>query len=169
MFCKNCGTENEEKAKFCRSCGKEIKIIADVNIVKEGKLSQIPESSLEEQFIKNKHSILGLVIVAIILIIGFTFYWVQIRPSNIKKGCSWFTEVIPADLGIIKEQADINKKVYDEKCGTGGEYQGNGRLQSVKCFLLEKDTKERLPQSEKTNVTEATEKEYEMCLRQNGL
>lgn len=109
------------------------------------------------------------IIIIGLVFLGLLFYWFQIRPINIKKNCSQIREVIPADIGITKNQADINTKIYNEKCGIGGEYQGNGRLQSFKCYLLEKDTRERVPASEKTAIRETTKNEYDLCLRNNGL
>ena len=100
-----------------------------------------------------------------LVIIGFGFYWISIRPVQIKKNCAWTKEVIPADAGVTKEQAEINKKIYDNcilsswKCA-GGPHNRVG---------LARDTLERLPQPERTEIIEASDSEYKTCLRQHGL
>ena len=35
MFCRNCGTENEEGAKFCKSCGSPLETSVDTTFVKQ--------------------------------------------------------------------------------------------------------------------------------------
>ena len=89
------------------------------------------------------------------------FYWFEIRPSTIRKNCSWFTETIPADAGITKEQADLNKNAYAQ-CHTE-------KLIPFSCWLLGQDSTERPPQPERENTRPATKGEYDACLRQNGL
>lgn len=112
-----------------------------------------------EKFIRENKKI----VIVLVVILGLLFYWFQIRPINIKKNCSWVTETIPADPGVTKEQAELNKKSFDEQqCG-------KEKLISSRCFQLKTDTVERLPQPERKEITEATEKEYNLCLRQNGL
>lgn len=103
-----------------------------------------------------------IVIIVLVLILG-AFYWFQLRPVQIKKECSWFTEITPADVGITKEQAEINKKAFTEQCNE------NAKLTPLSCFRLKKDTEARLPQSGKTEIREATKGEYDSCLRRNGL
>lgn len=109
------------------------------------------------------------VVIVVIVISGLLFYWFQLRPSNIKKSCSWITETIPADAGITKEQAEVNKKTYEEclasnwKCVRTKEQLNLGRIG------LERDGVERMPQPETEETRDATKKEYDLCLRQNGL
>lgn len=97
-----------------------------------------------------------------LVILGIAFYWFQIRPTSIKKECSWTTKTIPADPGVTKEQAEVNNEAFNSQCSKEG-------VKSVKCWLLEKDTKERASSQEKEETREATDKEYKQCLRQNGL
>lgn len=126
-----------------------------------------------EKFIKeNKNAV-----IVIIIVLGFLFYWFQLRPISIKKDCSWVTETIPADVGVTKEQADANKKEFAEKCDTTKSYGKMSPEQYLEdysktplgCFRFKKDTLERPPQPEKEVVREATKIEYDKCLRQNGL
>src|SRR3989344_5703846 len=93
-----------------------------------------------------------IVIIVLAAILG-AFYWIQIRPVTAKKECSWFNEVIPASAGITKEQAEINKIAFDQ-CIIDNP---GGRLYpiSFKCFQLQEDTKEKLPQPEKEITREA--------------
>lgn len=108
------------------------------------------------------------IIIPVITILSFIFYWTEVRSVLIKKECSQYTEVIPADAGITKEQADINKKIYNQ-CKVDNPNGGRLYPTSFKCFNLEKDIIERPPQPEKEVIKEATKIEYDKCLRQNGL
>lgn len=118
------------------------------------------------------------IVIAVAVILGFIFYWIQIRPVTTKRECSWFTEITPADVGVTREQAEANKKAFGEKCDENRSYQGyqglapTGGYQGITtpaCFLLKNDTVERLPQPEKETTREATKSEYDTCLRHNGM
>lgn len=116
-----------------------------------------------------------LIIVVLIVFVG-AFYWISIRPVQVKKNCAWTKEVIPADEGVTKEQAEINKKLFSEKCDVTKTYQGYQGLSTVKeytgriqCQKLYEDSFGRPSLPEKTEVREATKNEYDMCLRQHGL
>lgn len=105
-------------------------------------------------------------VIAGVLVLVFLFYWFQVRPVSIKKNCSWVTETIKADPGVTKEQAEVNKKIY-EKC-VASEWDcdnplGPGRLE------LYRNREERLAQPEKDEIKKATDKEYNQCLREHGL
>lgn len=102
------------------------------------------------------------IVVVIAVILGFIFYWVQIRPVSIKEECSWFTEIIPASAGITKEQVGINKKLFVEECATE-------KSLSFRCFNLTYNNLEKPPQPEREETREATKSEYDTCLRHNGL
>lgn len=123
-----------------------------------------------EQIKKHKE-----IVIAVAVILGCAFYWIQIRPVTAKKECSWFTEIIDADAGVTKEQAEANKKAFGEKCDATKSYgalsfeQFQEELTPLGCFRLKKDAVERLPQSEKEVTREATKTEYDTCLRHNGL
>jgi hypothetical protein len=118
-----------------------------------------------------------IVIIILVAILG-AFYWIQIRPVSAKKACSWFTEVIPADAGVTKEQAEVNKMAFGEKCDASRSYQGYQGLAPIggyqgatplECLRLKNDTAERLPQPEREEIREATKTEYDKCLRHKGL
>jgi hypothetical protein len=108
-----------------------------------------------------------VIIIIVLIILGFTFYWFQIRPVSIKKSCSWISEIIPSDNGITREQAEINKIAF-EQCKIDN--QNNGlSITTPECWLLEKNSNERPPQPEKIEARESTYDEYKSCLRQHGL
>lgn len=105
-----------------------------------------------------------VVFIVVLAILGFSFYWFQLRPTAIKKDCSWFTEIIPADAGISREQADANKKNYEE-CSS----LNNGKITPLTCWRLGQDATERPPKQEKVVTREAKANEYAVCLRNHGL
>lgn len=107
------------------------------------------------------------IVIITLIILGIAFYWFQIRPTSIKKDCFWVTEIVPADPGVTKEEAEINNINYEQcKLDNPG-----GRLHSIssKCFQLDAGITERPPQPEREVTFVATEKEYNTCLRQHGL
>ena len=106
------------------------------------------------------------IIIISVIILGFLFYWFQLRPISIKKNCSLVTEVIKADAGITKEQAIANKKELDRRI-TG--IYSSGELSSFGRIQLLRNSIERPPQPERKETNEATKKEYDSCLRQHGL
>lgn len=117
-----------------------------------------------EKFKEYKYLIaLGLVILV------SSFYWFQVRPTSIKKECSWVEEVIEADPGVTTEQAEKNKKIFSEQCDTPKSSTGYQGLISPGCWLLEKNSVAREPQPERTEVKNATDDEYRTCLRQHGI
>jgi hypothetical protein len=106
-------------------------------------------------------------LIIVLIVFSFIFYWTQMRETLIKKDCSTIVEVVPAKGEITKEQAELNKVMFEQcKLDNPG-----GRLFSVssKCSLLEEGTVARPYQPEKEEIREATEEEYKTCLRQRGL
>ena len=97
-----------------------------------------------------------------VIVLSFVFYWTEVRSVLIKKECSMYTEVIPADSGVTREQANLNKNKYDAVCPKNPPI-------NVECFLLKTDSIERLPQPEKVVTKEAPKNKYDACLRRNGL
>ncbi len=102
-----------------------------------------------------------IILVSVLILILGTFYWFQLRPTLIKKNCSWFTKTIKVDAGVTKEQAFENKKGYEQCSAKGGS--------SVDCFVLKLNSIERPFRPEKEITIEATNIQYDMCLRLNGL
>lgn len=115
-----------------------------------------------EKFVKENKN----VVIVVIVISGFLFYWFQLRPSNIKKSCSWITETIPANAGVTKDQADINKKIYDKCIASDWVCEKPADIGRIGLMRI---TEETPAQPEKEVTRDATKKEYDLCLRQNGL
>ena len=107
------------------------------------------------------------IFIVAVVILGLAFYWFQLRPVQIKKECSWFTQIIPADAGVTKEQAEINKKAFTE-CSVKNDVQGTGAF-NFKVPCNSENIEERAPVSEREFASAATKSEYEVCLRRNGL
>lgn len=118
-----------------------------------------------------KYKVIITIGLIILIIFGFVFYWVSMRPVQIRKNCSWVTEVIPADSGITKEQAEENKIIYNQECNNINQIKDKVDLavKKVQCQLLEKNNIERDPQPEKIEKNKATDEEYKSCLREHGL
>lgn len=85
------------------------------------------------------------VVIIIAVILGFVFYWFQLRPTSIKKECSWASGA----LGLTYEAYQLGKIQTPE------EYLANPQKVSL--------------QPDKEVTRPATKAEYDLCLRQNGL
>ncbi len=121
-------------------------------------------------------------IILIIIIIGALFYWFQVRPILIKRQCSWFTQLesgkpaVPAFAGITKEEAkqktaqylkENNCTSYDTKFRS---YSYN--MQNFTCSIYFSEEPARPAQSaepDKLVTKDATQKQYDVCLRHHGL
>jgi hypothetical protein len=123
------------------------------------------------------------VVLIVAVVVGAVFYWYELRPSRIKHECSWTeyrVDAQPADFGVSKEE---EARSIDEFDSCAKEYQ-------QKMDSLQKNTwdyinlraardmacKERLFYREPSPATperverrEATEEEYQFCLRDKGL
>lgn len=108
----------------------------------------------------NKYLILGLIF------LGFIFYWFQLRPMSIKRDCSWVITMVPADSGVTKEEAEINKEIFDRCTKSNWVCDKPSGLGRYGLFL---NSKERAPSPERLEKFEATENEYNLCLREHGL
>lgn len=129
-------------------------------------------------------SILGVSMVILIIIIGLMFYWYEWRPTNIKRNCSQIEAIQPGlparpamneqeliSAGIIKPCDDLLVNIdYDN-------------ITPVEQLLI--DAYEQCPSRNAAKVAEysvpfegtsdqyymrnATDKEYQQCLRSHGL
>jgi hypothetical protein len=108
------------------------------------------------------------ILLAVLVLLVAGFYWFELRPSNIKKQCSEVTEVIPSDYGVTKEEAERNKIAYDQCINTPivktGKFFSDFRYCEGR-----RDTVEREPKEETTEKREATDGEYNSCLRSKGI
>lgn len=106
------------------------------------------------------------VVIVVTVILVFVFYWFQLRPTAIKKNCSWLTQMekgrpeIPAFPGITKEEADRK----NAECRSSDSA-------ICKMFVsVEMPPRPAVPAEPDAEVTRAaTKSEYDQCLRQNGL
>lgn len=51
MYCKNCGTENPDKALFCKECGAKLN---EEDTVEYATASNLPASSKKKQWIQRR-------------------------------------------------------------------------------------------------------------------
>lgn len=105
-----------------------------------------------------------------LIILGFVFYWTQIRPVVIKKECFWVTEITPAHEGMPKAEFETTKRVAEEICNKESKINTddeNGFNWNKTCNIP--DVSLMLPQPEKKEIRKATDKEYKSCLKENGL
>jgi hypothetical protein len=115
-------------------------------------------------------------LLAVVLVAGF--WWQEIRPTLIKKECSWSTVTEPgkpAYAGRTQAEADElntrNLKNNDPECDEGGsgvEYFIRNR--GYNCQPTDYGVEAPTPAvPEKTYWKASSEREYEACLRHNGL
>ena len=104
------------------------------------------------------------------LISGGLFYWFQLRPAEIKRGCSWVekhTEAIPEVT-----QSDIDKaKVDATAMKKARESEGETSIQSIVEWKLSRLAAESPHPviSSKTSYVPADPAEYSFCLHSHGL
>lgn len=104
------------------------------------------------------------IVIISLVILSFSFYWFQLRPTNIKKRCSWITEMqkgspfIPAFPGVTKEEAEKKNIECNKKQTFFG------------CNYSEESPRQAIPAGQDKEVTRRTsDSEYKNCLRDNGL
>lgn len=110
------------------------------------------------------------VVIITAVILGFIFYWFQLRPTTIRKNCSWLTQMekganaIPAFPGVTKEEANRKRSSCSDRATT--------EASLVLCEIGNTEVPPRpaVPaQPDKEVTREATKTEYDKCLRHNGL
>lgn len=118
---------------------------------------------------KNKY--INLIVVFILLLVFCSFfYWVQIRPSQIRKDCSWTKNHLDFYPGVTQQEADIQK----EKCmEENNKKHKSGEMSDSWYEFNISACKEinifRPSQPAKDWYEKATDKEYEFCLHSKGL
>ncbi len=85
MFCENCGKKIEKEATFCEFCG-----LSAISIAGGTKKNRMRNNMKYAWFI------------LILLVVGFLFYWFELRPVNIKKNC-------------VRQAGDVRYKFYGEE------------------------------------------------------
>lgn len=110
-----------------------------------------------------------VVLVIILVLIGGAFYWYEWRPTKIKKDCSWVQKHSDTDIGLSKEDAKIEKEKCIEEANKNREYGTWGDLNYNSKIDVCNSLWQSTPQPAKNWYEPASEKEYEYCLRKNGL
>lgn len=130
-----------------------------------------------------------LLVIGILLLLGFTFYWYEIRPSQIKHDCSWIKEYVggsPSRLAMTEKQLKENGLL--KNCSSIQKMQGNGAIvdlfndkfedvdtnPKIKCENENKRLISVYSQAKpaviaKERQRETTNEEYKFCLRDKGL
>lgn len=116
----------------------------------------------------------------LITLIGL-FYWFEYRPTEIKKSCAYTTFTIPEVKEVSKEEAE-SSKLENEFCKEQIELNLNLNdgeeinIRAIDRLFLEDECDRKYPikeeteyQPQKESRREATEREYNNCLRRNGL
>lgn len=121
------------------------------------------------QTMKNKN--ISIIIICLsLLIVGSSFYWFQVRPSQIRRDCSWTKKHSDAVVGVTQEEADRRKAECIERQNKNKE---SGMLSDAWYELNVKgceDTyKSSTSQPAKDWYEKASEKEYDFCLHSKGL
>jgi hypothetical protein len=125
---------------------------------------------------KYKEWIFGAVL--IVLILGGSFYWFQLRPAEIKTECSWVPQYVAAVPGVTQEQIDAQQtaynncvKKYPTKCGTGQVYLGSICHVAPQCAGMptgyDEDPHAAVPAQ--TTYIPTDEATYTFCLQSHGL
>lgn len=163
----------------------------------EGKtLKEIYEKEDKKERVKiNKKTnwtLVSLIIFILLCVLGGSFYWFEYRPTEIKKNCSYTTFTIPEVQAISKEEAESSKS-KNESCKEQSDTilnevlpnlsgydkwrrQQSDDLDAIDRWIVEEECDRRYPIKEETEYQpqkegrkDATEKEYNDCLRRNGL
>ena len=114
----------------------------------------------------------------ILAIVGFSFYWLSIRPENIRKGCSFVKrhedakEEIKGSCGYSCWSAEY--KAQREKCDEKIRNEGNlsGAVQCMEDAGMSYEpvfNRSSPAKLARDYVTPATEVEYNTCLHSKGL
>lgn len=110
MFCTNCGTKNNDEAKFCKACGKELSV---TYVVKEQDTSKAG---------KGKNYVIGIVLVFIILIlIAFTIVYLKGKrddsnlQNNISQNDDSLSKAETAEIGTIESEAAVSDDLEAEE------------------------------------------------------
>jgi len=129
----------------------------------------------------NKQTFLIIVIVFISMCLGL-FYWLEIRPVVIRRSCSWVKTIepsIPARTAMTEDE--LRQQGLLEDCSTQSlidkyyqykrikPYSDGDNCNKKNQLTIEKYSKPQDEIPEKEVKREATEKEYQSCLRHNGL
>jgi hypothetical protein len=134
-----------------------------------------------------------LIILVTIAVVGF-FYWFQLRPTIVRRQCSWFTyttstpavPAVPAFPGVNKEEAEKEFEELQSTYKTNKEAACTKGTDSLSKFVCDSVTPPpssaeeliqaprpaipAIPEGPKVKVTRAaSDQEYSECLRHAGV
>ena len=111
-----------------------------------------------------------IIICLSLFIVGSSFYWFQVRPSQIRRDCSWIKKHSDAVVGVTQEEADRQKAECIERQNVNRE---SGALNDFYYELSIKGCEDMYKsitsQPAKDWYEKASEKDYEFCLHSKGL
>ena len=128
MFCQECGTKNDDSAKFCESCGAKLvsnaenndEAKAETNVNFNSNIEKVQENNTKLAKVSRKNKVIISVIAAII--IGLVVIHNIIKKNNSPEMIAqkYFEEVSEANWGNVYEYFDfseskfINEEMYKE-------------------------------------------------------
>lgn len=106
------------------------------------------------------------ILVSLILfsVVATTFYWFELRPSTIRKNCSWIHEQSPEIKAISGDESVIVPNTSNLDLNT---WEGLNAEAEAKLMMRKKVGSSAV--SAMDYWRKSTSKEYDFCLRSNGL
>jgi len=152
MICSKCKKEIAADSKFCEFCGNKIK-----------------KKAVDSQNLPNYWKIILIITAFIFIVFIIIFYWYAIRPSQIKKGCSWIIEkgYSAEEKNTAREYINKNNCPIVDELISGRvikKYLKDNR-ETTGCFINRKI----IDAPDKDYRRKSSETEYDDCLRENGL
>lgn len=111
---------------------------------------------------------ISVLVILVLLVATSSFYWYELRPSEIRKECSWITDRKPDVLAVMEvtqEEADRKNAENKAKCESGD----SGFLHEIICEQVVVPRTYKPAQQGEEYVRASTREEYATCLRHNGL
>lgn len=125
MFCKNCGEQLADNAKFCLSCGTATKLHSAVASSAEQRSARRPSGSSYEaasvtrEKAKPKPLVIGVAaLAAVVVLIGVVFFVVNSLPVDDKIVGKWYTSKIDLEGEVTELDYDPAHYVYFFEDGT---------------------------------------------------
>ena len=128
MFCQECGTKNDDSAKFCESCGAKLvsnaenndEAKAETNVNSNSNLEKVQENYTKVAKVSRKNKVIISVIAAIIIVLVVIHNIIKKNNSPEMIAQKYFEEVSEANWGNVYDYFDfseskfINKEMYKE-------------------------------------------------------
>lgn len=163
MFCPNCGTTNLTEQKFCRSCGINLRVIAE-SLLLQITTARDANSSKKEVSIENlgtfAFSRIGFaLLISFIPLIAFVFIKIILIDGNIVYGtliifCAVFAELMAFLIGFKQSVKEKKAKINPALTSALTEAKDTGKLFEEKTFepvqSVSENSTELLPVENKT-------------------